>query len=110
MSKIVVDIDEFAELVPFFIGMFIENSDMIDDTAADFYMKVGRKIKADLRQFIISVPNARQKFKLLKPVFSGDSGNGVITIKADKLNKTTESKYLTENQFDINETIRRNLN
>ena len=97
MAKITVDIEEFGDLVPFFLGLFIENPDMLSDDADDFYSKISKKIKTDLRQFIRSVPASRRTFKLIKSVFAGGTGNAVITIKPDGQNAiTTEQKYLTE--------------
>jgi hypothetical protein len=109
MSKIIIDTEQLGDLVPFFMGLFIDNPELLSDEAEEFYFKIQKKIKSDLRKFIRSVPESRRRFKIIKPVFSGDKDNAVLTIRPDKSNESTKAKYLTESWQPATEICKKYL-
>ena len=84
MSKITVDIEQFSALIPYLIGIFSENPELASDDSEEFYSRISKKVKTDIRQHIRSTPDARRQFKLIKDVFEDGGSNAVIQIKAEK--------------------------
>ena len=108
--KITIDTEEFGDLVPFFLGLYIDNPELLGDEAEEFYSKIEKKVKSDLRKFIRAVPESRRRFKIIKPVFSGNKDNAVIQITPATVSETNrEKKYLTESYITPAETARKYL-
>ena len=111
MAKITFNnIEEFFSFVPLLVMIALKNDDLLDDTAADFFDDISKKVLPIARQYFLqSDPDLRRKLKfLLKGLESNN--NTVITIRPDsKSNESREQKYLTENYKSPVEIARKYL-
>ena len=104
MAKIVFkDFDDFINFIPALIGVGLNNFDP-DEASGEFFDNIQLKMKTQIKKFIRENPDMRRKLKLF--LQSLESGvNSTITVKGGKTAITTESKYLTEGDFQPMEEI-----
>ena len=98
MAKIIVNLDEFFDMVPLFILTAFQNEEFLNDTALDFFSDIEKKVLPMARQYYLkSNPDLRRKLKFILRGIEGGQ-NTTITIKGDtsKPNENRERKYLTE--------------
>jgi hypothetical protein len=97
MAKITFEnIEDFMAFVPVLILTAFKNDEFLDDSAAEFFSDIRKKVLPIARQYFIGNPELRLKLKRRLAGFDNNQ-NVVITIKPDSVsNESYEKKYLSE--------------
>jgi hypothetical protein len=106
MAKLIFDNSAaFFSFVPLLFQLGIANPDILsDDETAEFYLRVDKKIKIELRKYYLQHPELRQQTKrLVRGIENGEQI--VISIKADK--EPPKTKYLKETWVPMSQTVKK---
>jgi hypothetical protein len=96
---------EFFNFVPLLMQLGTANPQILpNDETAEFYMRVDKKIRSELRKFYLAHPEMRQQTRrLVKGIETGEQIT--ISIKADTAPAAV--KYLKESWAPITKTVQK---
>jgi hypothetical protein len=106
MAKLLFDSSsDFFDFVPLLVQLGTANPELLDDDeSAEFYIRIDRKIRQELRKYYLAHPELRPQTKrFVKGIETGEQI--IISIKADSEPPTV--KYLKENWIPVSETVKK---